>query len=75
MTTAGNGRLDCHRICYAGSPEATAAWLKERGYRAAPAGVPGCFQVGVVFSRGNEPARLAVMDETLVFDGHEVTVH
>lgn len=68
-------RLDVHRMTGVEISASTLSWLDARGYKGALAEsvMPGITAV-VIFARGNEPARLAVLGDTLVFDGQDVTI-
>jgi hypothetical protein len=63
-----------HIIAPTVEPQETVAWLRWRGYRVVVA--PGFRDqaAGVVFSRRNEPAFIAVVGDVLVWDGQDVRV-
>ncbi|WP_406161058.1 hypothetical protein [Streptomyces canus] len=52
----------------------TGRWLRDAGYKGAPAAAPGCTFMGFVFYRDGEPLQMVMLGETLVFDGDRVTV-
>lgn len=62
-----------HTIMWSVGPGDTLAWLRERGFRAVVCGAPGNVP-GVVFSKGNGQTRLALVGDTLVYNGTTVKV-
>lgn len=65
--------IEQHIIAPYIEPQETVNWLQWRGYRAIACGLIGT-PGGVVFSRKNGPVTVAVVGDTLQWDGDEVTV-
>lgn len=67
---------EVHYIDSSRDPADTCDWINACGYDAVIVGYRpgGAAQVGVAFSRLNEPMRMAVTRQTLVWDGRELTV-
>ncbi|MEV6074948.1 hypothetical protein AB0L80_07555 [Streptomyces sp. NPDC052069] len=59
---------------YADNPEDVGRWLAQHGYRAVIAGALSVAHAGVTYARPGLPAEIAVLGETLVYDGFKVTV-
>jgi hypothetical protein len=70
----GDSVREEHIIAPGTSPRETEAWLRWRGYRAVATAMPGVAAMGLVFSRKNGPATVAVVGDVLVWDGYRVTV-
>lgn len=66
--------MDTYPIVADTDPGETCAWLRERGYNATVVLVYEAPGNGVLFARGNDPARIAVPEHTLAWDGTDVTV-
>lgn len=63
-----------HAITYLTPMTDTISWLRYRGYRVVTTGVPGAVISGVVFSRKNGAATVAVVGDVLEYDGKNVVV-
>jgi hypothetical protein len=59
---------------YADNPEDAGRWLAQHGYRAVVAGALSLAHTGVLYARPGLPAEIAIIGDTLVYDGHIVTV-
>lgn len=66
--------MDTHPIGADTDPGETCAWLHGHGYNATVVLVYNATGNGVLFARGNEPARIAVPGQTLAWDGNTLTV-
>lgn len=55
-------------------PGETMEWLDSHGYRAAHVTVHNYSGFGVLYGRADDPMKLAVPGETLVWDGENVAV-
>ena len=63
-----------YALRYADNPEHVGDWLAQHGYRAVIAGALSIAHAGVLYARPGLPAQLAIIGDTLVYDGHIVTV-
>ncbi|MFH9215447.1 hypothetical protein [Streptomyces globisporus] len=59
---------------YSDKPEAVGEWLSQHGYRSVIAGALSIAHAGVIYARPGLPAEIAILGETLVYDGANVTV-
>jgi hypothetical protein len=66
--------VETHLIAPFTQPIETLEWLRWRGYRGVATLVPGLSGGGLVFSKKNEPAYVANVGDTLIWDGEKVTV-
>lgn len=64
---------DRHRLEGNGRPADTATWLRKYGYRGAGVGLDGT-AAGMLFNRPGEPVQLAVVGDTLRWDGRKKCV-
>lgn len=69
-------RTDPNRFTlrYSDNPEDVGRWLAQHGYRAIVAGALSATHAGVLYARPGAPAQIAIIGDTLVHDGHIVTV-
>lgn len=66
---------DRHHINPAANPAETITWLTERGYKAVLVGIPEYGDIGIIYSTGDEPPKLAVTGQTLLdVSGHVGTL-
>lgn len=59
---------------YADNPDDVGTWLAQHGYRVVIAAMLGVSHAGVLYARPGQPAHIAIIGDTLVFDGEYVTV-
>jgi hypothetical protein len=66
--------IEKHLIARFTQPIETLEWLRQRGYRGVATLVPGISGGGLIFSKKNEPAYLANVGDTLIWDGEKVVI-
>jgi hypothetical protein len=66
--------METHVIAPYNQPIETIEWLRWRGYRVMVSGTSGTPASSVVFGRKNEAAYVAVLGDTLVWDGEKVVI-
>lgn len=59
---------------YADNPEDVGQWLAQHGYRAIVAGALSAAHAGVLYARPGLPAQIAIIGDTLIYDGRNVNI-